>query len=159
MLTGGRLEEERGICRGSGNARGGAWRHVCVSAAGFLSAEPVSGHLEARALRPGATQGQMDSFFSQLLYKCYLEEITSVGDWLKICPWVTSRVAGMERELSGGEIFFTLVTGPRRSLSLKLSDRRVYGPQIRARLGTTAHFCVSGGEMLTVYTVLLTPGR
>ena len=36
---------------------------------------------------------------------------------------------------------FTLVTGPRRSLSLKLSDTRVYEPQIRARLGTTAHFC------------------
>ena len=28
-----------------------------------------------------------------------------------------------------------------RSLSLKLSDTRVYEPQIRARLGTTAHFC------------------
>ena len=37
--------------------------------------------------------------------------------------------------------FFTLVTGPRRSLSLKLSDTRVYAPQIRARLGTTTHFC------------------
>ena len=37
--------------------------------------------------------------------------------------------------------FFTLVTGARRSLSLKLSDTRVYEPQIRARLGTTAHFC------------------
>jgi len=37
--------------------------------------------------------------------------------------------------------FFTLVTGPRRSLSPKLSDTRVYEPQIRARLGTTAHFC------------------
>ena len=33
--------------------------------------------------------------------------------------------------------FFTLVTGPRRSLSLKLSDTRVYEPQIRARLETT----------------------
>jgi len=32
--------------------------------------------------------------------------------------------------------FFTLVTGPRRSLSLKLSDTRVYEHQIRARLGT-----------------------
>ena len=30
--------------------------------------------------------------------------------------------------------FFTLVTGPRRSLSLKLSDARVYDSQIRARL-------------------------
>jgi len=37
--------------------------------------------------------------------------------------------------------FFTLVTGPRRSLSLELRDTRVYEPQIRARLGTTARFC------------------
>ena len=37
--------------------------------------------------------------------------------------------------------FFTRVISPRRSLSLKLSDTRVYEPQIRARLGTTAHFC------------------
>jgi len=27
-----------------------------------------------------ATQGQIDSFFSQLPYKCYLEEVASVGD-------------------------------------------------------------------------------
>ena len=33
--------------------------------------------------------------------------------------------------------FFTLVTGPGRSSGLKLSDTRVYEPQIRARLGTT----------------------
>jgi len=32
---------------------------------------------------------------------------------------------------------FTLVTGPRRSLSLQLSDTRVYELQIQARLGTT----------------------
>jgi len=37
--------------------------------------------------------------------------------------------------------FFTLVTGPRRSFTLKLCDTRVYAPQIRARLGTTSHFC------------------
>ena len=37
--------------------------------------------------------------------------------------------------------FLTLVRGPRRSLRLELSDTRVYAPQIRARLGTTAHFC------------------
>ena len=44
----------------------------------------------------------------------------------------------------GGEslfFFFTLVTGSRRSVSLKLSDKRVYAPQIRARLRTAAHFC------------------
>ena len=43
---------------------------------------------------------------------------------------------------------FTLVTGPRRSLSLKLSDTRVYEPQIRARLGTTAHFCEVVSNMI-----------
>ena len=32
--------------------------------------------------------------------------------------------------------FFTLITGSRRSLSLKLSDTGVYEPQIRSRLGT-----------------------
>jgi hypothetical protein len=31
--------------------------------------------------------------------------------------------------------FFTLVLGPRRFLSLTLCDKRVYEPQIRARLG------------------------
>ena len=27
-----------------------------------------------------ATQGQMDGFFSQLPYTCYIEEVASVGD-------------------------------------------------------------------------------
>jgi len=48
------------------------------------------------------------------------------------------KVMSATREFSF--FFFTLVTGPRRSLSLKLSDARVYAPQIRARLGTTTHF-------------------
>jgi len=47
----------------------------------------------------------------------------------------------VERELGFFFFCFTLVTGPRRSLGLKLSGARVYEPQIRARLGTTAHFC------------------
>ena len=51
--------------------------------------------------------------------------------------------------------FFTLVTGSRRSLSLKLSDTRVYAPQIRARLGTTAHFC----EALLFLVVLIAVGQ
>ena len=38
-------------------------------------------------------------------------------------------------------LIFTRVTGPARSLSLELSDARVFEPQIRARIGTTAHFC------------------
>ena len=52
--------------------------------------------------------------------------------------------------------FFALVTGPRRSLSLKLSDTQVYEPQIRARLGnhntTILGFCRN--SLLT-----LEPGR
>ena len=51
------------------------------------------------------------------------------------CP---SRVAG-HAALDG--FFFPLVAGPKRSLSLKLSDARVDEPQIRSRIGTTAHFC------------------
>ena len=39
-----------------------------------------------------ATQGQMDGFFSQLPYKCHLEEVASVGDCLNICPQLDSRV-------------------------------------------------------------------
>ena len=39
-----------------------------------------------------ATQGQHGSFLSQLPYKCSLEEEATVGDWLKICPWVASCV-------------------------------------------------------------------
>jgi len=35
------------------------------------------------------------------------------------------------RVVEGEGIFFALVTGPRRSLSLKLGDTRVYAPQIR----------------------------
>jgi len=50
-----------------------------------------------------------------------------------------------ERSLTAGipwmavvlAVFFTLVTGPRRSLSLQPSDTRVYEPQIRARLGSS----------------------
>jgi len=51
-----------------------------------------------------------------------------VRDWLPVLPRTPLLLI----------LFFTLVTGPRRSLSLKLSDTNVYEPQIRARLGTTA---------------------
>jgi hypothetical protein len=43
-----------------------------------------------------ATQGQMDGFFSQLLYKCHLQESASVGDRLKICPHIDSRVVPLQ---------------------------------------------------------------
>ena len=65
----------------------------------------------------------------------------------------TVRIGGMVDRASNGWVvpsahdpkltsfLFTLVTDPGRSLSLNLSETRVYEPQIRARLGTTAHFC------------------
>ena len=58
--------------------------------------------------------------------------------------------------------FFTLVTGPRRSLSLKLSDTRVFVPQIRARGrtgGGTCRPCPSGypKQYPTPYTLHPTP--
>ena len=49
-----------------------------------------------------------------------------------------------------GVLFFILVIGPRRSLSLKLSDARVYEPHTRARLGTTAHFGVQASLFVSV---------
>jgi len=46
-----------------------------------------------------ATQGQMDGFFIQLPYKNHQNRMASVGDWLKICPWVTSRAGGCREHL------------------------------------------------------------
>jgi len=40
-----------------------------------------------------ATQEQLHGVFSQLPYKCHQNRVASVGDLLKICPWVASRVA------------------------------------------------------------------
>jgi len=55
-------------------------------------------------------------------------ELEYTQSWTYICP-------------PGVFFFFALVTVPRRSLSLKLSDTGVCEPQIRARLGITAQFC------------------
>ena len=49
--------------------------------------------------------------------------------------------------------FFTRVTGPRRPLSLKLRDTRVYEPQIRARLGTSLNRGPCHGAEFRVSTV------
>ena len=85
------------------------------------------------------------------------------GTWLGLC-------FGWQKVMGGTSgvfffFFFTLVTGPRRSLSLKLSDTRDYEPQIRARLGTTTHFCEvvesDGGDLgsLRDLAQLLPPQR
>ena len=55
--------------------------------------------------------------------------------------------------------FFALVRGPRRSLSLKLSDTRVCEPQIRARLGTTAHLCSQSSGQEPLASVVSLPSE
>ena len=42
-----------------------------------------------------ATQGQIDGFLSQFPCKCHLEEVASVGYWIKICSQLDSRVGEM----------------------------------------------------------------
>jgi len=68
-----------------------------------------------------------------------LERVSAAG--------ASDQVGG--RGLADFFLFFTPVSGPRGSLSLKLSDARVYGPHIRARFGTIAELCevvVLGGR-------------
>ena len=91
--------EFRVLCRVSGSTSNIRFR---VSGSGFR--DPGSGSsVEGRGLRVNgeaaleATQGQIDGFFSHLPYKCHLEEVASVGDRLKICPQLDSRVVHLER--------------------------------------------------------------
>ena len=56
------------------------------------SGRPRVGHLTRSNTTLETTQGQIDGFFSQLPSKCDLQEVASVGDGVKICPWVASRV-------------------------------------------------------------------
>ena len=55
--------------------------------------------------------------------------------------WVRGQVGSGVVEREASSFFLPLVTGPRRSLSVELSDTIVYGPQTRARLVTTKYFC------------------
>ena len=49
------------------------WHSAAVCQSRALGEVPVN-------YRPGDNPGANDSFFSQLQYKCYLEEVASVGD-------------------------------------------------------------------------------
>ena len=49
---------------------------------------------------------------------------------VSVCPPPEPRFSRVQELLF---FFFTLVTGPRRSLSLKSSDTRVYAPEIRVQ--------------------------
>ena len=61
--------------RGAGASRGGPGigRHAWVRPQTLIESDLIALALEA-------TQGQMDGFFSQLLYKFHLEEVASAPD-------------------------------------------------------------------------------
>jgi len=63
-------------------------------------------------------------------------------------PEQSEEAFDLARDNARMRTLITLVTGPRRSLSLTLGDTRVYEPQIRARLGTTTHFCERSRQMM-----------
>ena len=80
--------------------------------------------------------------------KCQSRCFTIRCHWVEDCPATKQHIkpVGVHAELlhvgacARGLLLllYSLVTGPRRSLSLELSDTRVHEPQIRARLRTTA---------------------
>jgi len=53
-------------------------QHASTLSRSTMSFDGTQKETEYAALE--ATQGQNDSFFSQLLCKCHLEEVASVGD-------------------------------------------------------------------------------
>jgi hypothetical protein len=50
------------------------------------------GHLKLSSSTLETTQGEMAGFFRHLPYKWYFQKVAFVGDWLKVCPWVVSRM-------------------------------------------------------------------
>jgi len=67
----------------------------------------------------------------------------SIKNSLSLCRGWRACISASDPTPYSRQVFFffiTLVTGPRRSLSLKLSDTSVYEPQIRARLRTTPSY-------------------
>ena len=53
-----------------------------------LRPTPCTLHLAPCLPTQETTQRQIDGFFSQLSFQCYLPEVASVGDGLGICSWV-----------------------------------------------------------------------
>ena len=67
---------------------------------------------EGRNAALEATQGQIDSFSSQLHDNYYLEEVASMGDWLKICPQPEStRLQGGKELMTCGHELFPVGSG------------------------------------------------
>ena len=72
--------------QGSVGRRVSPW---ALSRGGFVRGRVLNEH----AIHFGDNPGANGWFLSQLPFKCYLPQIASVGDRLKNCLWVASRVA------------------------------------------------------------------
>ena len=70
-------------------------QRLCVLPRGGISPSAA----EQTALE--ATQGQMDGLLSHLPCKCYLEEVVSVGEGLKIFPRLDAGVARHTQDSQG----------------------------------------------------------
>jgi len=68
------------------------------------------------------------------LLACGVELLSSLYKCCRVCTYCLPNPRHICWQVF---FFFTLVTGPRRSLILKLGDTRDYEPQVRAFLGTT----------------------
>jgi len=104
----------------------------------YQQGTPV-GELRVDTRRPGSVEEPWwfsTSWFSGRTMVVLLNQPTAAPPPLTIAD----KVYQMPLPILLFFFFFTLVTGPRRSLSLRLSDTRVYEPRILARLGTTTHF-------------------
>ena len=77
-------------------------------------------------------------------FKCYPEAQEDLMGSLANPPLIPGSASGLIKLF----VLFTPVTVPGRSLSLELSDARVYAPQIRVRLVTTAQSCEVVDEAL-----------
>ena len=79
----------RPIFRWGRKGRRWAWRRSCWTCLRWTT---IPARIPTRSTTLEPTQGQIDGCLSQLPFKCYFPGAASVGDRLKMCPWVVSRV-------------------------------------------------------------------
>jgi len=94
-----------------------------------------------------ATQEQNDRFLSRLPYKCYIEEVASVADWLEICPWVVSRVGGYLLWDAIGSLFFESVTSWGRTCMYRSTHVSIKSPSFESYMKRELNWNLSGNKL------------
>jgi len=123
------------------------WRDKWTALSGPLSSR--RGHLLSFH---EATQGHMDGFCSQLPYKCHQNRVASVGDWLKLCPWVIPRVARQSARKHvavdvRNQTFIQYITPTTNNLHTRPGPRTRLAPFSHVDQGSHAQPGKSGIEM------------